>query len=72
MSLKINWSVKTPRHRSSMGVAHSGLWAPAPADGVLRTTIYTRYFEINNLMILASKCLKCINPPCIYHTQDMT
>ena len=55
-----------------MGVAHSGLWARAPADGVLRTTIYTRYFEINNLMILASKCLKCINPPCIYHTQDMT
>ena len=25
--LKINWSVKTPRHEY-MGIAHSGLWAP--------------------------------------------
>ena len=55
-----------------MGVAHSGLWAPALADCVLRTTNYTRYFEINNLMILASKCLNCINPPYIFHTQDTT
>ena len=29
MCLKINWSVKTPWHWPSMGVARSGLWAPA-------------------------------------------
>ena len=28
MCLKINWSVKAPWHRPSMGVARSGLWAP--------------------------------------------
>jgi len=43
-----------------MRVARFGLWAPALADCVLRTTNYTRYFEINDLMILASKCLTCI------------
>ena len=32
MGLKINWSVKTPRHRPSMGVARSGLWAPNDTD----------------------------------------
>ena len=29
MCLKINWSVKTPWHRPSMGVARSGLWIPS-------------------------------------------
>ena len=28
MCIKINWSVKTPWHRPSMGVARSRLWAP--------------------------------------------
>ena len=28
MYLKINWSVKTPWHRLSMGVVRFGLWAP--------------------------------------------
>ena len=27
-ALKINWSVKTPSHRPSMGVACRELWAP--------------------------------------------
>ena len=43
-----------------MGVARSGLWTPALADCALRTTNYTRYFEKDNLMMLASKCLSCI------------
>ena len=28
MCLKINWSVKTPLHRTGTGVARSELWAP--------------------------------------------
>ena len=32
MCLKINWSIKTPWHRPSMGVARSGLWAPIPCQ----------------------------------------
>ena len=41
MCLKIKWSVKTPWHRPSMGVAHSGLWAPGISSmNVLRACFH--------------------------------
>ena len=54
--LKINWSVKTPRHRPSMGVARSGLWAP----DVIIFIIYPYYYYYYYYYYIISKIVNAI------------
>ena len=44
MCLKINWSVKRPWHRPSIGVTRSGLWAPEIDKGCYRPR-FLEYFR---------------------------
>ena len=44
MCLKINWPVKTPWHRPSMGVARSGLWASGISWFIHLFSVNARYF----------------------------
>ena len=70
MGLKINWSVKTPRHRPSMGVARSGLWAPDDTDNTKHAESMLKMISQLSFATQSQDIVFRVIPTVLYPTPD--
>ena len=68
--LKINWSVKTPRHRPSMGVARSGLWAPDDTDNTKHVESMFKMISQMSFATQSQHIVFRVIPTVLYPTPD--